>query len=73
MSRSKRDQRGSRTNGEIWGYNEYIVGPGGKVYAECGGSEVGSADRKRDAKKGVARLRRMKDKRDIILSMHDLT
>lgn len=72
MSRSNRDQRGKRTSNEIWGHNEFFVAEDGKAYPVVGGSEVGSADGKRGAKKAVAHLRRMRDKRDIVLAMHEL-
>ncbi|PZR93499.1 MAG: hypothetical protein DI537_10290 [Stutzerimonas stutzeri] len=62
MSRSKRDQRGKRTNGEIMGRNTTRVVDGRLVY-EVGGEDVGSPARKADAKQRVSRQRRLDDKR----------
>lgn len=62
MSRSKRDQRGKRINGEIMGRNTTRILDGRMIY-ECGGEDVGSAARKMDAKKRVSRQRRLDDKR----------
>lgn len=62
MSRSYRDSRGKRINGEIWGYGEFKVSETGKVLPAITGSPAGSALRKRDAKKEVSSLRRLKDK-----------
>lgn len=61
MSRSKRDQRGKRINGEIWGHDCYQVN-GGKVFADCGGERIGAPNAKKGAKKHVSRLRRIEDK-----------
>ena len=57
MSRSKRDQRGKRINGEIWGRDDFIV-TSDKVYPRAGGEYVGCPDSKRYAKKQVRRARR---------------
>ena len=70
MSRSKRDQKGKRINGEIWGHNCYIVN-GGKVFPDAGGEPTGSPIHKRYAKRLVSRLRRKEDKK-IIKSEREL-
>lgn len=59
MSRSTRDQKGRRINGEIWGRNCFQVAEG-KVYPDCGGEPVGGPGHKRWAKSQVSRLRRRK-------------
>lgn len=64
MSRSKRDTRGKRINGEIAGRGTTRV-VDGRMIIEAGGEEVGSAVRKRDAKQRVSRQRRLDDKRVI--------
>lgn len=64
MSRSNRDQRGRRTNGEIWGRGCFKVADG-KVFSDCGGEPVGSPGHKRSAKQEVARQRRREDKKII--------
>lgn len=65
MSRSYRDKRGKRINGEIWGYGEFQVAENGKVLPVITGTPVGSANRKKNAKKEVSSLRRLKDKQII--------
>lgn len=62
MSRSRRDQRGKRINGELFGRGEFAVTPNGKIIARVGGSEVGSQLRKRDAKRDATRMSRRVNK-----------
>lgn len=62
MARSKGDGRGKQINGEIWGHGTAAV-VDGKIVLACGGSEVGSPLRKRDAKQIVNSLRRADDKK----------
>jgi len=62
MSRSYRDQKRRRVNGEIWGRNCHKV-VNGKVYPDCGGEPVGCPSHKRWAKALVARARRREDHR----------
>lgn len=62
MARSRGDGRGKQINGEIWGYGTPRV-VDGKIVVACGGSEVGSRIRKRDAKELVNSLRRSEDKK----------
>jgi hypothetical protein len=64
MSRSKRDQAGKRINGEIMGRNTTKV-VNGRLIIKIGGDDVGSAERKKDAKRTVRRQRRLDDKRVI--------
>lgn len=66
MSRSKRDQKGRRINGEIWGHGDYQV-VGGKVYPVCGGEPVGSPKSKKGAKADVSRIRRRRFLRELRL------
>ena len=61
MSKGKRDGRGKRVNGEILGRGTTKV-RNGKIYAVTGGTEVGSAPRKRDAKEAANAQRRVEDK-----------
>lgn len=58
MSRSKGDQRGKRINGEILGHSSFDVTDTGRMIKRCGGEEVGSPNRKRDAKQELGRIRR---------------
>ena len=57
MSRSKGDQRGKRTAGEIDGRGAFAVVEG-RLISRAGGEDVGSPARKRDAKREATRLRR---------------
>jgi hypothetical protein len=57
MSRSKGDQRGKRTAGEIVGHGTAAV-VDGRMIKRIGGEEVGSPDGKRHAKRLVSRARR---------------
>lgn len=61
MSKGKRDGRGKRVNNEILGHGTTKV-RNGKVYAVTGGTEVGSALRKREAKDTANAQRRVEDK-----------
>jgi hypothetical protein len=62
MSRSKRDQKGRRVNGEIWGHDCYQVADG-KVYSVAGGDLVGSPAAKKWAKTHVSRIRRRQERK----------
>lgn len=66
MSRSKRDQKGRRINGEIWGHGCYKV-VDGKVYPDCSGEPVGSPKHKKHAKAEVSRIRRRRFLRELRL------
>lgn len=57
MSRSKGDQRGKRTAGEINGRGAFAV-VDGRLIKRIGGEGVGSPKRKRDAKTEATRMRR---------------
>lgn len=57
MSRSRRDQKGKRVNGEIWGRGCVQISEG-KAYPTCGGEPVGSPEQKKWAKAVAVRLRR---------------
>lgn len=61
MSRSKRDQRGKRIAGEVWGYFEFKV-IGDRLVPVGGGTEVGGPRQKRIAKREAVRMRRRANK-----------
>lgn len=64
MSRSYRDSKGKRLNGEIWARDFFKVYRG-KVYPLCGGEPWGGPKLKKHAKLRVSRLRRLEDKKII--------
>lgn len=64
MSRSKSDQRGKRTAGEINGRGAFKV-VGGRLIKKIGGEEIGSPIRKREAKTDATRMRRRESSRMI--------
>lgn len=72
MSRSNRDQKGRRVNGEIWGHCCYKV-VNGKVYPMAGGEPVGSPGHKKSAKRAVVRIRRREVRERTLVELHQST